>query len=107
MKADDNLLDRVTTEVQSGTLVIANTPGSFTTKSPMRVEVDVPALDALTLSGSGNIVVTGIEAKRLEVTFPAAARSREAERRHASTSWSAALEWCSSHGSLRPTCGQT
>ena len=70
VKADDNLLDRVTTEVHSGTLVIANTPGSFTTKSPMRVEVDLPALDALTLSGSGNIVVTGVEAKRLAVNLP-------------------------------------
>ena len=70
VKADDNLLDRVTTEVHSGTLVIANTPGSFTTKGPMRVEVDLPALDALTLSGSGNVVVTGVEAKRLAVNLP-------------------------------------
>ena len=70
VKADDNLLDRVVTEVHSGTLVIANTPGSFTTKSPMRVEIDVPALDALTLSGSGNIVVTGVEANRLAVHLP-------------------------------------
>ena len=70
VKADDNLLDRVTTEVHSGELVIANTPGSFTTKSPMRVEIDVPALDAVTLSGSGNIVVTGVDAKRLVVHLP-------------------------------------
>ena len=70
VKADDNLLDRVTTEVNSGTLVIANTPGNLTAKSPMRVEIDVPALDALTLSGSGNIVVTGVEAKRLAVNLP-------------------------------------
>src|SRR6476619_2232567 len=33
VRADDNLIDRVTTEVQSGNLVIANTPGDFTTKS--------------------------------------------------------------------------
>lgn len=70
VKADDNLLDRVTTEVQSGRLVIANTPGSFTTRSPMSVEVDVPTLDALALTGSGNIVVDGIEAESLEVTLP-------------------------------------
>jgi hypothetical protein len=70
VRADDNLLDRVTTEVQSGKLVIANTPGSFTTRSPMSVEVAVPTLDALTLSGSGNIVVTGIDAESLEVTLP-------------------------------------
>jgi hypothetical protein len=70
VKADDNLLERVTTEVQSGTLVIANTPGSFTTNSPMSVEVDVPMLDALTLTGSGNIVVDGIETESLDVTLP-------------------------------------
>jgi Putative auto-transporter adhesin, head GIN domain len=70
VKADDNLLDRVTTEVQSGTLVIANTPGSFETKSPMSVEVEVPTLTALTLSGSGNIVVDDIDAESLEVTLP-------------------------------------
>ena len=70
VSADDNLLDRVTTEVHSGKLVIGNTPGSFTTKSPMSVDVTVPTLDAVTLAGSGNIVVDGIEAERLEVTLP-------------------------------------
>jgi hypothetical protein len=70
VRGDDNLLDRVTTEVQSGTLVIANTPGSFSTRSPMGVEVEVPTLTALTLSGSGNLVVDGIEAQSLEVALP-------------------------------------
>jgi hypothetical protein len=70
VKADDNLLDRVTTEVQSRKLVIANTPGSLTTKSPMSVEVNVPTLTALTLTGSGNIVVDGVEAESLELTLP-------------------------------------
>ena len=70
VRADDNLLDRVTTEVQSGKLVIGNLPGSFTTKSPMSVAVSVPTLDALTLTGSGNIVVDGIEAENLTVTLP-------------------------------------
>jgi hypothetical protein len=70
VRADDNLLERATTEVQSGKLVIANTPGSFTTKSPMSVEVNVPTLDALTLTGSGNIVVDGIDAESLTATVP-------------------------------------
>lgn len=70
VNADDNLLDRVTTEVQSGKLVIANTPGSFSTKSPMSVEVEVPTLTALTLTGSGNIAVSGIQAESLEVALP-------------------------------------
>ena len=70
VSADDNLLNRVTTEVRSGKLVIANTPGSFETSSPMSVEVAVPTLTALTLTGSGNILVDGIEAESLEVTLP-------------------------------------
>lgn len=70
VKADDNLLGRITTRVQSGTLVIGNTSGSFSTRSPMRVEVRVPTLDALTLSGSGNLVVDGIDARSLEVALP-------------------------------------
>lgn len=67
VKADDNLIDRVTTEVQSGRLVIGNTPGSFSTKSPMSVEVTVPTLEALTLAGAGNIVLDGIDARSLRV----------------------------------------
>jgi hypothetical protein len=70
VRADDNLLEHVTTRVRSGTLVVANTPGSFTTKRPMVVEIGVPALEALTLSGNGNIVVQGIDAKRLVVSLP-------------------------------------
>lgn len=69
VRADENLLDNVTTEVRSGELVVANTPGSFTTKTPMRVEVSTPTLNALTLSGSGNIVVNGIETESLKVTL--------------------------------------
>lgn len=70
VKADDNLLHRVTTTVQAGKLVIANTPGSLTTKSPMSVEITVPALTALTLAGSGNIVFNGIETHSLAVNLP-------------------------------------
>ena len=70
VKGDDNLLDRVTTDVQSGTLVIGNTPGSFTTETPMSVEVSVPTLTALKLAGSGNIVVNGIETESLKVALP-------------------------------------
>jgi hypothetical protein len=65
--ADDNLLDRVMTEVHADNLVIGNTPGSFTTGSPMSVEVSVPSLTAVSLTGSGNISVSGIDADDLTV----------------------------------------
>lgn len=69
VKADDNLLNHVTTNVKSGTLVIGNTPGSLTAKSPMSVEVNVPSLEAVTLAGGGNIVVSGIKTESLTVTL--------------------------------------
>jgi hypothetical protein len=69
VKADDNLLNRVTTHVKSGALVIGNTPGSLAAKSPMSVEVNVPSLNALALTGSGNILVSGIKTERLTVTL--------------------------------------
>ena len=68
VKGDDNLLDRVTTRVESGSLVIGNTPGSFETKSPMSVEVTVPALTALSVTGSGNCWVSGIRTKSFTVS---------------------------------------
>jgi len=67
--ADDNLLGRVTTEVRDGRLVIGNTPGSFTTKAPMRVEIRVPSIGLLALSGSGAVVATGIRGPALKVTL--------------------------------------
>jgi hypothetical protein len=69
VKADDNLLNRVTTDAKSGTLVIGNTPGSLTSRSPMSVAVTVPTLSALTLAGGGNIVVDGIDTQSLTVTL--------------------------------------
>jgi hypothetical protein len=69
VKADDNLMKRVTTDVKSGALVIGNTPGSLRAKSPMSVEVNVPSLNALALTGSGNIMVSGIKTESLTVTL--------------------------------------
>ena len=51
--ADSNLLRRVTTRVQSRSLVIGVTAGSLSAKTPMFVAVSVPSLDALMLQGDG------------------------------------------------------
>ncbi len=70
VRADSNLVDRVTTTVQDGSLVIGNIPGSYTTRSPMSVTISVPSLEALTLTGSGVVTVTEIEASSLTVRLP-------------------------------------
>jgi Putative auto-transporter adhesin, head GIN domain len=69
VRADDNLIKLVTTEVREGELVIA-TSGSFTTKSPMRVDVTVPTLDAVTLSGGGTLSVVAVHANRFTARLP-------------------------------------
>ncbi len=68
--ADSNLLGRVTTRVRSGSLVIGTTPGNLHAKAPMFVAVSVPSVDALMLTGDGNITVTGINSRRLTVGLP-------------------------------------
>jgi hypothetical protein len=67
--ADDNLLDRVTTRVGDGKLVIGNEGGGFTTRNPIRVDVVVPAVDELALSGSGTIDAEGIDVDELRVVL--------------------------------------
>ena len=67
VRADSNLISHVTTQVVGGTLVIGDT-GSFTRRAPMSVEVSVPSLTTLNLSGDGQISVTGINVPRLAVT---------------------------------------
>ncbi len=67
--ADDNLIDLVTTDVRAGKLVIDD-HGDFGTKSPMSVEVTLPILDAVTMSGSGTLTAEGIEAEALRIRLP-------------------------------------
>jgi hypothetical protein len=70
--ADDNLLDRVTTRVGGGKLVIGNESGGgtvVTTETPMRTEVTVPTLGEVTLSGSGLIGAAGVEGESFTVTI--------------------------------------
>jgi hypothetical protein len=66
---DDNLVDPVTTHVESGTLVIDNEPGTLESRSPMRVEVSMPSLSVLTLSGSGTVKVVGMDELDVTVTL--------------------------------------
>ena len=67
--ADDNLLNRVTTAVHDGRLVIGNLPGSFQTTSPMDVEIHARALDVLYLTGSGVVSAVGIKTPSLTITL--------------------------------------
>jgi hypothetical protein len=69
--ARKDMLDRVTTQVVGGTLVIADAAGNGSTKGPMTVSVTVPALDSLSIpaSGSGIVTATGIDTAAFTVTL--------------------------------------
>jgi hypothetical protein len=69
VRADDNLIKQVTTEVRGGELVVSNT-GSFKAQTPMTVAVTVPRLEGATLSGSGIVSVEGAEGQDFAVRVP-------------------------------------
>jgi hypothetical protein len=58
VRGGDDVIPLVTTEVESGTLVIAQSE-SFDTATNLGVEIVVPALESVLLSGSGTVTVDG------------------------------------------------
>ncbi len=70
VRADDNLIGRITTAVHGGRLVIGNTSGSFASKAPTSVSVTTPSLDELVLSGSGTVEISGIRTAHLTLAIP-------------------------------------
>lgn len=73
--ADDNLLAIVTTEVEGGMLVVSQSE-SFDAVTPASVEIGVPSLDALRLSGAGNLTARGHDLQRLAVGLTGAGTLR-------------------------------
>ena len=69
VKADDNLVHRITTRVRSGRLVIG-TRGDYSTTSPTSVVISVPILTSATLSGSGTVTVEQVAGRHLTVRLP-------------------------------------
>jgi hypothetical protein len=77
VRADDNLLERITTTVRGGVLVIDEI-GSLAAVTPLSIEITVPALEEVRLSGSGAITVDGHELDALAVALPGAGTIRAA-----------------------------
>lgn len=68
VRGDDNLFGHITTRVKAGALAIG-AKGRFTTKRPMSVGVNVPSLETVTLTGTGNITVQNVHAHQLTMTL--------------------------------------
>lgn len=66
--ADDNLLDRITTEVEAGTLVIGVERGfTIVPRAGVTVTVVLPELTGLGVSGAGDVDAGPIEAEAFEI----------------------------------------
>jgi hypothetical protein len=71
VEGDDNILPLIETDVQNDQLVINTRPNThLTTSNPVRVTVTVKTLKGVTLSGSGNMDVSGLEGGRLLFELP-------------------------------------
>lgn len=66
VSGDDNLLELVETRVEGDTLVIESR-GSYRTKTPLLVEVQLPSLRHFALDGSADARLSGIRGERLGV----------------------------------------
>jgi Putative auto-transporter adhesin, head GIN domain len=69
VRADDNILGRITTRVASGRLVIGNQPGRYSFKTPVLVRVVVPSVTAVTLEGSGDVTASNIRSSMLTLSL--------------------------------------
>jgi hypothetical protein len=81
VRGAENVLPLVTTEVEDGTLVIAQSE-SFDTASRLSVEVVVPSLDAVRLTGAGTVTVDGHDFDRLAVSLTGAGTIRGSGAAH-------------------------
>lgn len=68
VRADDNLMSQVITEVEGDTLVIKSRPGhSMRSRQPLLVTVGTGSLAGVDTRGSGDVWVQGIKGERFEL----------------------------------------
>ena len=68
VRTDDNLVDRITTRVRNGVLIVGGV-GHFATKTPLTLAIGAPQLAALTVSHGGSVRLQNISGRHLAVTL--------------------------------------
>ena len=68
VRADDNILQLITSRVENGTLIL-DSRGSFRTRTAPRAFITVPNIDYLGSRGSGNTDIAGVANRRLELAL--------------------------------------
>jgi hypothetical protein len=72
--AQENIQDKLTTDVRSGTLRI-EAKEDFVVAEPVVIDVTVPSLDGISLSGGASIEVQGLTADSLDLWLAGGARA--------------------------------
>ncbi|MDQ3798178.1 MAG: DUF2807 domain-containing protein [Acidobacteriota bacterium] len=75
VEADDNLLERIRTEVRGDTLKIY-TEGSISTRNPIRVRIAMPQIESLDISGASNGTLTNVKNESLTIDASGASKIR-------------------------------
>ena len=71
VEAEDNLLPLIETFVQGQQLIIREKPlTSISATQPINISITMKSLDGVTLAGSGNITVPGLNGDSLKVALP-------------------------------------
>ena len=73
VRADDNLLPYIKTEVRGGVLHIETTEG-IKSRSPLRVTITAPEISSINASGASKIVASGVTNSTLEVDASGASK---------------------------------
>jgi hypothetical protein len=66
---DDNLVPLITTTVRDGSLTIDTGKARFTTHNPLRAVITAPSLEGLSIRGSGDATLEGLDAKSFGVAI--------------------------------------
>ncbi len=64
---DDNIIEMVRTETVNGTLKIW-TEGSYSSSLGLKVDVTVPSLDGITVSGTSDVVASGVDSPKFSLS---------------------------------------
>jgi hypothetical protein len=101
---DDNLMDLITTDIRRGRLVIKCEESISAHRRRSKIEISVPELTAVALSGSGDVTVNGMKGGEVELTVSGSgmikAREVKAESLTATISGSGELEAAGKTGDL-------
>ncbi len=77
VRADDNLVQRVITEVEGDTLVVSLRPGhSLRSREPLQVSVGTSSLQGVDMRGSGDLWLQSLKGERFELQLSGSGDAR-------------------------------